>query len=123
MITRYRFFRRLHAGSLVRSEGRALRQHVGDGLQTVPSLARCLTFASIFLATLTFAARTGPAIAAGPNDRLAAGPPAWADDLSPIAAADWSYDRAAHLIERAGFGATPEEVARLAAITSRSQAI
>ena len=39
------------------------------------------------------------------------------DDLSPIAAADWSYDRAAHLIERAGFGATPEEIARLAAMT------
>jgi hypothetical protein len=39
------------------------------------------------------------------------------DDLSPIAPADWSYDRAAHLIERAGFGATPEETERLAALT------
>ncbi|MBI2187355.1 MAG: DUF1800 domain-containing protein [Acidobacteria bacterium] len=46
-----------------------------------------------------------------------AGPDAWANDLSPIAASDWSYDRAAHLIERAGFGATPEEIARLAAMT------
>ena len=33
--------------------------------------------------------------------------------------ADWSDDRAAHLLERAGFGATPEEIARLAAMTPR----
>jgi hypothetical protein len=46
-------------------------------------------------------------------------PPAWTDDLSPLAAGDWSYDRAAHLIERAGFGAPPEEIARLAAMTPR----
>ena len=33
------------------------------------------------------------------------GPPpaSWANDLAPIAASDWSYDRAAHLIDRAGF--------------------
>jgi Protein of unknown function (DUF1800) len=48
---------------------------------------------------------------------LAAGPEAWAGDLSPIAASDWSQARAAHLIERAGFGAAPDEVARLAALT------
>ena len=30
---------------------------------------------------------------------------------------DWSYDFAAHLLERAGFGGTPEEIARLAAMT------
>jgi hypothetical protein len=35
----------------------------------------------------------------------------------PISKADWSYDRAAHLIERAGFGATPEEIERLAVLT------
>ncbi len=45
------------------------------------------------------------------------GDPAWIDDLSPLAASEWTYDRAAHLIERAGFGATPEEIARLAAMT------
>ena len=43
----------------------------------------------------------------------------WADDLTPIADSDWSYERAAHLIERAGFGAPPEEVRRLAALTPR----
>jgi hypothetical protein len=45
------------------------------------------------------------------------GPARWADDLAPISGSDWSYDFAAHLLERAGFGGTPEEVARLAAMT------
>ncbi len=48
---------------------------------------------------------------------FAPGPDSWVGDLSPISASDWNYERAAHLIERAGFGATPEEIARLAAMT------
>src|SRR5580765_7893194 len=44
---------------------------------------------------------------------------AWAADLTPITAADWNYERAAHLLERAGFGGTPEEIGRLAAMTPR----
>ncbi len=48
-----------------------------------------------------------------------ASPVEWANDLSPIAATDWSYDRAAHLLERAGFGGTPEEIGRLTAMTPR----
>ena len=47
----------------------------------------------------------------------APGPASWADDLTPITKADWNYDRAAHLIERAGFGATPAEIERLAALS------
>jgi len=39
------------------------------------------------------------------------------DDLSPISASDWNAERAAHLLERAGFGGTPEDVDRLAAMT------
>ncbi len=39
------------------------------------------------------------------------------DDLSPISSIDWNYDRAAHLLERGGFGGTPEEIARLARMT------
>jgi uncharacterized protein (DUF1800 family) len=54
-----------------------------------------------------------------PGRSSGAGPPAWADDLTSIAAADWSYDRAAHLIERAGFGAAPKEIERLGAMTPR----
>ena len=38
----------------------------------------------------------------------------WVDDLNPISEADWSYDLAAHLLERAGFGGTPEEIQALA---------
>ena len=44
-------------------------------------------------------------------------PSNWVNDLSPVSAADWSYDRAGHLIDRAGFGATPDEIAKLAAMT------
>ena len=45
------------------------------------------------------------------------GPDDWVDDLTPIAAGDWDYDKAAHLVERAGFGATPAEIERLAAMS------
>ncbi len=45
------------------------------------------------------------------------GPAEWRGDLAPIGPEDWSYDRAAHLLERAGFGGTPEEIDRLAAMT------
>ena len=37
-----------------------------------------------------------------------------AGDLSPISAQQWTTAHAAHLLERAGFGGTPEEVARVA---------
>src|SRR5262245_4587175 len=49
--------------------------------------------------------------------RAAETPASWTDDLSPVAARDWTYERAAHLIERAGFGATPDEIERLAHLT------
>lgn len=55
----------------------------------------------------------GGAHAAAPG----AGPASWNGDLAPITAAQWNAQRAAHLLERAGFGATPEEVARFAAMT------
>ena len=42
------------------------------------------------------------------------GPAAWKDDLTPIASADWNYDRAAHLLTHAGFGGTPAEIEALA---------
>ena len=39
---------------------------------------------------------------------------AWSElDLSPIDRSDWDGDKAAHLLSRAGFGATPEEIASL----------
>jgi len=45
----------------------------------------------------------------------AAGDP-WRDDLRPLPAEAWSNARAAHLLERAGFGGTPAQVAELAAL-------
>lgn len=64
---------------------------------------------------------TGPAtlVASADNKDMRSGPPpaSWTNDLAPIAAADWGYGLAGHLIDRAGFGATPEEIARLAAMT------
>ncbi|HEX4985954.1 MAG TPA: DUF1800 domain-containing protein [Burkholderiales bacterium] len=41
----------------------------------------------------------------------------WSGDLSPIGPGDWNREHAAHLLERAGFGATPEEIAKFAAMT------
>ena len=57
-----------------------------------------------------------PISAAGESVRGGPGPAAWANDLSPIADSDWSFDRAGHLLERAGFGGTPEEIAQVAAM-------
>jgi len=44
----------------------------------------------------------------------APGPAAWQEDLSPLPASEWHYDRAAHLLAHAGFGGTPEEIEALA---------
>ena len=46
-----------------------------------------------------------------------AGPNSWQNDLTPISGANWNYDMAAHLLERAGFGGTPEEIQALAKLT------
>jgi uncharacterized protein (DUF1800 family) len=68
-------------------------------------------FAGWVVAALA-AAHLGAATAwAGP------GPASWAGDLRPIGPEDWSFDRAAHLLERAGFGGTPEEIGALAQMT------
>lgn len=40
-----------------------------------------------------------------------------AGDLAPLAAAQWNRTTAAHLLERAGFGGTPQDVDALAALT------
>jgi uncharacterized protein (DUF1800 family) len=57
------------------------------------------------------------ALTVAASARVAPGLDEWVGDLSAIPASDWTPDHARHLIERAGFGATPEEVARLAATT------
>ena len=57
---------------------------------------------------------SGPVSAANSQ---AAGRAAWQNDLSPIGPADWNYDLAAHLLERAGFGGRPDEIQALAQLT------
>jgi hypothetical protein len=37
----------------------------------------------------------------------------WLGDLTPITPSDWTYDRARHLLDRAGFGGTPDEITRI----------
>src|ERR1700754_5103278 len=63
---------------------------------------------------LAFAAPAAPQ-SAPPADK-------WQGDLSPISAKDWNAERAAHLLSRAGFGGTPEDIAKLAAM-SPSEAV
>ena len=43
-----------------------------------------------------------------------------AGDLAPISAQQWTPAHAAHLLERAGFGGTPAEIARLAAMSPQA---
>src|SRR5262245_14819028 len=45
------------------------------------------------------------------------GPAQWQNDLTPIGASDWNYDLAAHLLERAGFSGTPDEIQALARLS------
>ncbi len=58
-------------------------------------------------------------LVAGPVALVQAAPASWTDSLEPLPAAQWSRARAAHLLERAGFGATPTEVAQYAAMSPR----
>ena len=69
-----------------------------------------------FLGTL-LAVVAAIAVYRAPAMAQTAGPPAWQNDLTPIGPADWNYDFAAHLLERAGFGGTPEEIEALARMT------
>ena len=41
----------------------------------------------------------------------------WLNDLQPLTNREWNYERAQHLLERAGFGATPKEIEQLAQLT------
>ena len=71
--------------------------------------------AAVVIISLTLA-RIGPDVAAS-NEDWSPGPASWAGDLQPITEAEWNYDRAAHLLERAGFSGTPEEIQKLANMT------
>ncbi len=73
---------------------------------------RSLSLAALTVLSLLLGSTRGASTAAP-----AASIPSWTNDLTPISPADWNAAHAAHLLERAGFGGTPEDVARLAAMT------
>ena len=85
-----------------------------SGLLRRLGLAAIWRLAGMLLALLMWQA--GGVQAASVADRRA-GPLDWAGDLRPIPVDAWSRDRAAHLLERAGFGGPPEEINQLAALT------
>ena len=57
------------------------------------------------------------AITPTPGMARQSGSKGWQGDLAQILDADWNYETAAHLLERAGFGGTPEEIEELAALS------
>ena len=77
----------------------------------VPMFGRALLLILVFGSLSVGRAQTAR------NDPNAQKSDAWVDDLTPISGADWTRDRAAHLIERAGFGETPGQIAKLAAMS------
>ena len=79
----------------------------------------CLPLAIIIAQPSSIRALPASPALAGASTAAGVGPTGWVDDLSPIGPADWNYERAAHLIERAGFGETPDRIARLARMTPR----
>jgi uncharacterized protein (DUF1800 family) len=70
-----------------------------------PSIFKTSALSAVF-AVVSWSAQAAGACSGGDQ---------WTGDLTPISANDWNRARAAHLIERAGFGETPEGVARLVA--------
>lgn len=73
----------------------------------------------VFTAISTSTATTAAELSSPALDVLsyAAGDQTWAGDLTPISPKDWSYGRAAYLLDRAGFSGTPETIERLAEMT------
>jgi uncharacterized protein (DUF1800 family) len=80
-----------------------------------PSRRLLLSLTAAVAAAVAVAAAAGQSSPASASESTSRS--TWTDDLSPIAARDWNVERAAHLLERAGFGGTPEEIERLSALT------
>ena len=74
---------------------------------------------SVLVLLLSISLISCGARAAVPSLENGAGPIEWIDDLTPLADSDWTYERAAHLLERAGFSGTPAEIEKLAAMSPR----
>lgn len=74
-------------------------------------------FAAFLTLALIWSSLNSPAVAVNQKLTTGAGPATWTGDLSPISKSDWNYARAGHLLERAGFGGTPEEIEKLSRMT------
>jgi uncharacterized protein (DUF1800 family) len=74
-------------------------------------MRKIVSLAALLLVALGATTRTLSSIDAGASTDT------WAGDLAPIAVSDWNAGRAAHLLERAGFGAAPEDIVRFGAMT------
>ena len=100
-----------HGGEVVKK----MMRRTSQKLSTRRYRARRRSVRAVTAAVAGVVAIALAGLAAGArSSHVGEGPDAWTGDLSPIDRSEWSYERAAHLIERAGFGATPVEIERLA---------
>ena len=53
-------------------------------------------------------------VVSGSQSEWLPGPTEWKDDLTPITMNEWNYDRAEHLLGRAGFSGQPKDIQKLA---------
>src|SRR5688572_26802094 len=79
---------------------------------TMPRTLRWLAFGVMGAAMLAVGHGVPTAVMAQSK-----GPAQWQNDLTPIKPSEWNYEFAAHLLERTGFGGTPEEIQALARLT------
>ena len=87
----------------------------GDSVKSWLIATRRHLFSTVVGTALTLIL-TSHALSANPNN-WSPGPASWKGDLTSIAASDWNYDRAAHLLGRAGFSGPPEEIQKLGTLT------
>lgn len=79
--------------------------------------AKAAGIRTLLIVTLLAFAGNVPLSVAARQAKTTEAPASWQDDLTQLRPSEWNYDRAAHLLERAGFGGTPEEIGTLAAMT------
>ena len=94
----------------------ALLAYPATQIRMIASPAVSAARLSIMRTLRRYAAAIGLSAAALAHAAPPPSAPVWQDDLQPLPAAAWSRERAAHLLERAGFGGTPTDVDKLAAM-------
>lgn len=87
-------------------------------IRSVGPLARLHRLLPVLALATLLGGHLTPSLAA--SDTVQKADASWVDDLQPITAAQWNRERAAHLLERAGFGGTPQQIDALAAMDPRA---